>query len=111
MAHRCRTIICRGVVLRRRRVAEPSTIAPGAVIVVRDLLIPGHPDVGDAAEVRTKRETGAGRRPAAKQMGVYVGRLIAARVAGIRRPSLSPPGRPRDHRAASGGGKFGRLQL
>src|SRR6185312_4106503 len=58
----------------------------GRVKVNPDLTIPGHPEifvVGDTAAVADA----AGRpvpgiAPAAKQMGKYVGRLIAARVAG-----------------------------
>ncbi len=58
----------------------------GRVKVNADLSLPGHPDIfviGDTATV-----AGAGGRPvpgvapAAKQMGHYVGKLIAARVAG-----------------------------
>jgi NADH dehydrogenase len=58
----------------------------GRVIVVDDLSVPGHADVfviGDTALV--KGEAGKpvpGVAPAAKQMGKYVARLIAARLAG-----------------------------
>ena len=48
--------------------------------------MPGHPEVfviGDAAAVRDEAgQPVPGVAPAAKQMGVYVGRLIAARFAG-----------------------------
>jgi NADH dehydrogenase len=50
----------------------------GRVIVRPDLSVPGHPDIfviGDAAEVRDKAgQLVPGVAPAAKQMGVYVGR-------------------------------------
>jgi NADH dehydrogenase len=58
----------------------------GRVEVGADLTLPGHPEVfviGDTAAART--EAGApipGLAPAAKQMGRYVGRTIAARLAG-----------------------------
>ena len=67
----------------------------GRVLVKDDLTAPGHPDVfviGDAATV--KDESGKpvpGVAPAAKQMGAYVGKLIAARIAG----QLLPPFRYR----------------
>src|SRR6476469_5536869 len=89
----------------------------GRVIVRADLSVPGHPDIfviGDAAEVRDKvGQLVPGVAPAAKQMGVYVGRLIAARVAGRSLPvfryrhlgDLATIGR----RAAVV--KFGRLHL
>jgi NADH dehydrogenase len=64
----------------------------GRVIVRPDLSVPGRPDVfviGDAAEVRDKAgQLVPGVAPAAKQMGIYVGRLIAARVAGGSLPAF-----------------------
>jgi NADH dehydrogenase len=64
----------------------------GRVIVRADLSVAGQPDVfviGDAAEVRDKAgQLVPGVAPAAKQMGVYVGRLIAARVAGRSLPAF-----------------------
>jgi NADH:ubiquinone reductase (H+-translocating) len=90
----------------------------GRVKVSPDLSLPGHPDIfviGDTAAVLD-----AGGRPvpaiapAAKQMGSYVGKLIAARIAGRAEPApfrymhlgeLATIGR----RAAVV--KFGRLQL
>src|SRR5215813_13266103 len=89
----------------------------GRVLVRPDLSVPGHPEVfviGDAAAVRgEKGEPVPGVAPAAKQMGRYVGRLIAARVAGKSLPvfryrnlgELATIGR----RAAVV--KFGRLRL
>jgi NADH dehydrogenase len=68
----------------------------GRVLVRPDLSVPNHPEVfviGDAAGVHD--QTGAmvpGVAPAAKQMGRYVGRLIAARVADTPSP---PPFRYR----------------
>ena len=62
----------------------------GRVIVKDDLSVPGHPEVfviGDAATA--KDESGKpvpGVAPAAKQMGAYVGKLIAARIAGQSLP-------------------------
>src|ERR1700731_4842922 len=60
----------------------------GRVKVGADLSVPGHPEifvVGDTAAV-TDQPGIPGTAPAAKQMGHYVGRLIAARVAGRRSP-------------------------
>ncbi|RDV04189.1 NAD(P)/FAD-dependent oxidoreductase [Undibacter mobilis] len=59
----------------------------GRTRVNADLSVPGHPDIfviGDAAAV-TNNNTGRpvpGIAPAAKQMGQYVGAVIAARIAG-----------------------------
>jgi len=90
----------------------------GRVKVSPDLSLPGHPDIfviGDTATVADR--TGhpvPGIAPAAKQMGHYVGKLIAARIAGRAAPGpfrymhlgeLATIGR----RAAVV--KFGRLQL
>jgi NADH dehydrogenase len=66
----------------------------GRVLVNPDLSVPGHPDVfviGDTAKVADK-EGIPGTAPPAKQMGAYVGRLIAAKVAGREPP---PPFRYR----------------
>ena len=81
----------------------------GRVQVGVDLSVPGHPDifvVGDTAAV-TDQPGIPGIAPAAKQMGRYVGRLIAARVARgrHRRHSVSSSGRSRHHRPARGGGE------
>jgi NADH dehydrogenase len=58
----------------------------GRVKVAPDLSVPGHPDIfviGDAAAVTdAKGRPVPGIAPAAKQMGQYVGKLIAARLAG-----------------------------
>jgi NADH dehydrogenase len=58
----------------------------GRVQVEKDLSVPGHPDifvVGDTAAVQdAKGRPVPGIAPAAKQMGHYVGKLIAARVSG-----------------------------
>jgi NADH:ubiquinone reductase (H+-translocating) len=90
----------------------------GRVKVGPDLSLPGHPDifvVGDTASVTdAKGRAVPGIAPAAKQMGKYVGKLIAARIAGRKdgKPfrymhlgDLATIGR----RAAVV--KFGRLQL
>src|SRR5882672_5764452 len=62
----------------------------GRVKVGADLSVPGHPEIfviGDTATV-TDQPGIPGIAPAAKQMGGYVGALIAARVAG--KPSPPP---------------------
>jgi NADH dehydrogenase len=62
----------------------------GRVKVSADLSVPGHPEIfviGDTATV-TDQPGIPGIAPAAKQMGGYVGALIAARVAG--KPSPPP---------------------
>ena len=67
----------------------------GRVKVGVDLSVPSHPDifiVGDTAAV-TDQPGIPGTAPPAKQMGRYVGRLIATRVAGGPSP---PPFRYRD---------------
>lgn len=90
----------------------------GRVKVNADLSVPGQPDIfviGDAAVLSDAKGTPIpGTAPAAKQMGQYVGRSIAARMAGrtVRKPfrymhvgDLATIGR----RAAVV--KLGRLQL
>jgi len=68
----------------------------GRVIVEPDLSVPGAPDVfaiGDTASVKTEEGRPVpGLAPAAKQMGGYVSRVIASRVA---RTSAPPPFRYR----------------
>jgi NADH dehydrogenase len=58
----------------------------GRVVVAQDLSVSGHPDIfviGDTASVMdSKGQPVPGIAPAAKQMGAYVGRLIAARITG-----------------------------
>lgn len=58
----------------------------GRIKVAADLSVPGHPDIfaiGDTALALDKTgQPVPGIAPAAKQAGAYVGRLIAARVAG-----------------------------
>jgi NADH:ubiquinone reductase (H+-translocating) len=66
----------------------------GRVLVNPDLSVPGHRNVfvlGDTADVADQPGI-PGTAPPAKQMGAYVGRLIAARVAGQTPP---PPFRYR----------------
>ena len=64
----------------------------GRVLVRPDLSLPDHPEVfviGDAAAVHEENgEPVPGVAPAAKQMGNYVGRLIAARLAGKSLPAF-----------------------
>jgi NADH dehydrogenase len=60
----------------------------GRVKVGGDLSVPGHPEIfaiGDTAVVAEQPPI-PGTAPAAKQMGKYVGRLIAAKVAGQAAP-------------------------
>jgi NADH dehydrogenase len=60
----------------------------GRVKVGADLSVPGHPDVFVIGDTAVTDQPGIpGTAPAAKQMGRYVGRLIAARVAGKAAPS------------------------
>lgn len=90
----------------------------GRVKVASDLSVPGRPEIfviGDSAEVSDpKGQPVPGIASAAKQMGKYVGKLIAARIAGqeLRKPfrykhlgDLATIGR----RAAVV--KFGRIEL
>jgi NADH dehydrogenase len=62
----------------------------GRVLVGPDLSVPGHPEVfviGDAAAVFDEAGPAVpGVAPAAKQMGAYVGKLLAARLAGRTMP-------------------------
>ena len=62
----------------------------GRVCVAADLSVPGHSDIfviGDGASVASANgQPVPGIAPAAKQMGAYVGRLIAGRVAGRPAP-------------------------
>ncbi len=62
----------------------------GRVVVGPDLAVPGRPDifvVGDTALAKNANGQAApGVAPAAKQMGRYVGKLIAARLAGKTLP-------------------------
>ncbi len=64
----------------------------GRVLVKDDLSVPGHADVfviGDAASVKNvDGKPVPGVAPAAKQMGAFVGRLIAARLAGKPLPTF-----------------------
>ena len=63
----------------------------GRVPVQPDLTVPGHPEVfviGDTAQAVGKNGLLPGVAPVAKQQGVYVARVIAARIAG--RPAPGP---------------------
>jgi NADH dehydrogenase len=93
----------------------------GRVTVGPDLSVPGHPEIfaiGDtAAVVEPDGRPVPGVAPAAKQMGRYVGRLIAARVAHASGAASPPPFRYRDLGVLATVGrraavvKFGRLEL
>jgi NADH:ubiquinone reductase (H+-translocating) len=90
----------------------------GRVAVGPDLSVPGHPEIfaiGDtAAAAGPNGRPVPGIAPAAKQMGRYVGRLIAARIAG----GVAPPPFRYHHQGdlatvgrQSAVVKFGRLEL
>jgi NADH dehydrogenase len=93
----------------------------GRVTVRPDLSVPGHPEIfaiGDTtAVVNPDGRPVPGVAPAAKQMGRYVGRLIAARVAHESGAASPPPFRYRDLGVLATVGrraavvKFGRLEL
>lgn len=60
------------------------------VLVRSDLSIPGHANIfviGDTSAAQSSGEPVPGLAPAAKQMGRYVGHVIAARVQGRQEPS------------------------
>ena len=85
----------------------------GRVLVGPDLSVPGHPEIfviGDTAlSAGPDGRPVPGIAPAAKQMGRYVGRLIAARLAGRHRARpvpLPPLGQPRHHRPQGRGRRF-----
>jgi NADH:ubiquinone reductase (H+-translocating) len=63
----------------------------GRVIVKSDLSVPGHPEIfviGDTAAVfYNNGQQVPGIAPAAKQMGAYVGKLIAGEIKGAPRPA------------------------
>jgi NADH dehydrogenase len=60
----------------------------GRVKVSADLSVPGHPDIFVIGDTAVTDQPGIpGTAPAAKQMGRYVGRLIASRVAGKTAPA------------------------
>lgn len=89
----------------------------GRVLVEADLSLPGHPEVlvaGDLASIRCDDRPVPGVAPAAKQMGVHAGRLIAARLHGERTPQ---PFRYRDAGALATIGRmaavaqFGRVRF
>ncbi len=90
----------------------------GRVKVNPDLSVPGHPDIfviGDTAVLASREgQPVPGVAPAAKQMGQYVAKLIAARIAG--RPAPAPFRYKHIGELATIGRraavvKFGRLQL
>jgi len=58
----------------------------GRIKVSADLSVPGHPEIFAVGDTATMPSPIPGIAPAAKQMGKYVGRLIAARIAGNEAP-------------------------
>lgn len=58
----------------------------GRIKVNADLSVPGHPEVFAAGDTAALATPIPGIAPAAKQMGKYAGRLIAARIAGNETP-------------------------
>jgi NADH dehydrogenase len=67
-----------------------ETDASGRVKVAKDLSVPGNPNIfviGDTASVVDEQGRPVpGIAPAAKQMGKYVAKVIAARIAGSKQP-------------------------
>ena len=58
----------------------------GRIKVSADLSVPGHPEIFAVGDTATMPSPIPGIAPAAKQMGKYVGRLIASRIAGNATP-------------------------
>ena len=83
-----------GVSLARGEVDRRRTDRAGRIKVQGDLSVPGRPEIfaaGDTASVAMLNgQPVPGIAPAAKQMGRYIGRLIAARVTGRERRRHSP---------------------
>jgi NADH dehydrogenase len=59
----------------------------GRIKVNADLSVPGYPEIFAVGDTATLESPVPGIAPAAKQMGKYVGRLIAARITGNATPS------------------------
>ena len=84
----------------------------GRIKVKADLSVPGHPEIfviGDTAAVfYDKGQQVPGIAPAAKQMGAYVGKLLAGDIKGASAPGalrLPSSGRSRDDRNTCRGGQ------
>ena len=76
----------------RRTVAKAETDRAGRVRVLPDLSVPGRPEVfvvGDTASLDQDGKPLPGVAQVAMQQGRYVGRSIARRVTGQRRPGHS----------------------
>ena len=102
---------------RRDRVAGREMAGRGAdragrIMVTPHLTVPMQPDIyaiGDTVAVAGEGGPFPGIAPAAKQMGAYVGKTIAARDRWRPAPGavpLPPPGQPRHHRPQGGGGRL-----
>ena len=72
-----------------RRWFDAESDRAGRVLVEPDLTLPGHPEIfviGDTAHVKGAQGPLPGLAAVAKQQGIYVGRVIAARLAGRSSP-------------------------
>ena len=70
---------------------DAATDKAGRIKVANDLSVPGHPEIFAVGDTAVLTDPNAppipGIAPAAKQMGRYVGKVIAARIAGSKAPA------------------------